>query len=63
MRDSCGISGTGETPNGAKRKEAHRTPRGKRATWSGNQLLPKQQRLRKQLINNNFTYKRMKENV
>ncbi|OOE13814.1 hypothetical protein UN64_00955 [Fictibacillus arsenicus] len=30
---------SGETPNGAKRQEAHRTPRGKRATWSGNQPL------------------------
>ncbi|MDM5316611.1 hypothetical protein QUF49_11450 [Fictibacillus sp. b24] len=30
-----------ETPNGAKRQEAHRTPRGKRATWSGNQPLSK----------------------
>jgi hypothetical protein len=28
----------GETPNGAERQEAHRTPRGKRATWNGNQL-------------------------
>jgi hypothetical protein len=32
MRDSCGISGTGETPKGAKREEAHRTPRGKRVS-------------------------------
>ncbi|RZT16404.1 hypothetical protein EV282_3511 [Fictibacillus sp. BK138] len=39
MRDSCGISGTGETPKGAKRQEARRPPRGKRATWSGNQPL------------------------
>ncbi|MDM5315640.1 hypothetical protein QUF49_06490 [Fictibacillus sp. b24] len=39
MRDSCGTSGQVETPNGAKRQEAHRTPRGKRATWSGNQPL------------------------
>jgi hypothetical protein len=30
-----------ETPNGAERQEAHRSPHGKRATWSGNQLLPK----------------------
>ncbi|RZT21846.1 hypothetical protein EV282_0912 [Fictibacillus sp. BK138] len=30
-----------ETPSGAKRQEAHRTPRGKRAAWSGNQLLLK----------------------
>ncbi|MCM3718175.1 hypothetical protein [Fictibacillus phosphorivorans] len=32
MRDSSGTSGTGETPNGAKRQEAHRTPRGKRVS-------------------------------
>jgi hypothetical protein len=38
VRDSCGTSVTGETPNGAVRQEAHRTPRGKRATWNGNQL-------------------------
>jgi hypothetical protein len=31
VRDSCGISGTGETPKGATREEAHRTPHGKRA--------------------------------
>ncbi|MDM5317713.1 hypothetical protein QUF49_17015 [Fictibacillus sp. b24] len=39
MRDSYGTSGQVETPNGAKRQEAHRTPRGKRAAWSGNQPL------------------------
>jgi hypothetical protein len=39
MRDSYGTSGQVETPNGAKRQEADRTPRGKRAAWSGNQLL------------------------
>ncbi|MDM5315360.1 hypothetical protein QUF49_05085 [Fictibacillus sp. b24] len=39
MRDSYGTSGQVETPNGAKRQEAHRTPRGKRATWSEKQLL------------------------
>jgi hypothetical protein len=33
----------GETPNGAKRQEAHRTPRGKRTTWSGNQPHPRAQ--------------------
>jgi hypothetical protein len=38
---SYGTSGQVETPNGAKRQEAHRTPRGKRAAWSGNQLLSK----------------------
>ncbi|WP_394604422.1 hypothetical protein [Fictibacillus sp. UD] len=32
MRDSYGTSGQVETPNGAKRQEAHRTPRGKRAS-------------------------------
>jgi hypothetical protein len=31
VRDFCGTSGQVETPNGAKRQEAHRTPRGKRA--------------------------------
>ncbi|MDM5318232.1 hypothetical protein QUF49_19730 [Fictibacillus sp. b24] len=41
MRDSCGTSGTGETLKGAKRQGAHRPPRGKRSTWSGNQPLPK----------------------
>jgi hypothetical protein len=41
VRDSYGTSGQVETPSGAKRQEAHRTPRGKRATWSGNQLLTK----------------------
>ncbi|MDM5317870.1 hypothetical protein QUF49_17805 [Fictibacillus sp. b24] len=43
MRDSYGTSGQVETPNGAKRQEAHRTPRGKRASWSGNQLLSEAQ--------------------
>ncbi|MDM5316693.1 hypothetical protein QUF49_11860 [Fictibacillus sp. b24] len=37
MRDSYGTICQVETPNGAKRQEAHRTPHGKRATWSGNQ--------------------------
>ncbi|MFG6496024.1 hypothetical protein P8610_11730 [Fictibacillus sp. UD] len=32
MRDSYGTSGQVETPNGAKRQEAHRKPRGKRAS-------------------------------
>jgi hypothetical protein len=41
VRDSCGISGTGETPPARSGREAHRTPRGKRASWSGNQPLPK----------------------
>ncbi|TKD72028.1 hypothetical protein FBF83_04300 [Pseudalkalibacillus hwajinpoensis] len=37
--DSCGISGTGETPQARLKRaeEAHRPPRGKRASWSGNQ--------------------------
>ncbi|MDM5316631.1 hypothetical protein QUF49_11550 [Fictibacillus sp. b24] len=30
---------SGETTIGAKRQGAHRTPRGKRSTWNGNQLL------------------------
>ncbi|MBH0163924.1 hypothetical protein IHV12_03305 [Fictibacillus sp. 7GRE50] len=29
---------SGETLKGAKRQVAHRLPRGKRATWNGNQL-------------------------
>ncbi|MDM5314656.1 hypothetical protein QUF49_01555 [Fictibacillus sp. b24] len=41
MRDSYGTSGQVETPKGAKRQEAHRTPRGKRAAWSGKQPLSK----------------------
>jgi hypothetical protein len=41
VRDSSGTSGTGETPKGATRQEAHRPPRGKRASWNGSQPLPK----------------------
>ena len=37
VRDSCGICGTGETPQAICAEEAHRPPRGKRASWSGNQ--------------------------
>ncbi|MFG6496644.1 hypothetical protein P8610_14885 [Fictibacillus sp. UD] len=32
MRDSWGISGTGETPKGKSSEVAHRTPPGKRAS-------------------------------
>jgi hypothetical protein len=39
MRDSCGISGTGETSMAQSAEKAHRTPRGKRASWNGNQQL------------------------
>ncbi|OOE14134.1 hypothetical protein UN64_02680 [Fictibacillus arsenicus] len=39
MRDSWGISGTGETPIAQSAEEAHRTPPGKRASCNGNQLL------------------------
>ncbi|WP_394604048.1 hypothetical protein [Fictibacillus sp. UD] len=39
MRDSCGTSGQVETLNGAKRQGAHRSPRGKRSTWSADQPL------------------------
>ncbi|OIK14177.1 hypothetical protein BIV60_12450 [Bacillus sp. MUM 116] len=39
VRDSCGSSGTGETPQEQSDEEAHRPPRGKRASWSGNQPL------------------------
>jgi hypothetical protein len=45
---SCGISGTGETPKGAKRQEAHRLPRGKRAPGAEINHSQKQQGLRKQ---------------
>jgi hypothetical protein len=44
---SCGTSVTGETPNGAVRQEAHRTLRGKRTAWNGNQLLLKTTNLAK----------------
>jgi hypothetical protein len=37
VRDSWGISGTGETPTAQSAEEAHRTPPGKRASWSGDQ--------------------------
>ncbi|AZB41701.1 hypothetical protein CEF21_04970 [Bacillus sp. FJAT-42376] len=40
MRDSCGSSGTGETPQAQSAEEAHRPPRGKRAACSGNQPKP-----------------------
>ncbi|WP_076364824.1 hypothetical protein [Peribacillus simplex] len=32
VRDSCGSSGTGEDPTGVYAEEAHRPPRGKRAS-------------------------------
>ncbi|KZE63701.1 hypothetical protein AWM68_11300 [Fictibacillus phosphorivorans] len=38
-RLSARTSGTGETLFGAKRQVAHRPPRGKRASWNGNQPL------------------------
>ena len=38
MLDSCGTSGTGETPQERNDEEAYRPPRGKRASWSGNEL-------------------------
>jgi hypothetical protein len=38
MRDSCGNSGTVETPQARQADEAQRIPHGKRASWSGNQL-------------------------
>ncbi len=37
MRDPCGSSVTGETPQSRSVEEAHRLPRGKRASCSGNQ--------------------------
>jgi hypothetical protein len=48
VRDSSGISGTGETPNGAKRQEAHRAPRGKRAPGAEINHFQEQQSLLKQ---------------
>ncbi|KIL80367.1 Ribose 5-phosphate isomerase B [Bacillus badius] len=38
--DSCGISGTGETPQAFGAEEAHRPPRGKRSAWNENQRHP-----------------------
>jgi len=47
----CGSSGTGETPQASRAEEAHRQPRGKRASWGCNQPcaipIKKQQSLRK----------------
>ncbi|MDM5315658.1 hypothetical protein QUF49_06580 [Fictibacillus sp. b24] len=57
MRDSYGTSGQVETPNGAERQEAHRTPRGKRASWSGNQLLTKATLYKKQPCKKSFSLK------
>ncbi|OAS84902.1 hypothetical protein A6K24_05165 [Metabacillus litoralis] len=37
VRDSCGSSGTGETPQALRAEEAHRPPHGKQASWSANQ--------------------------
>jgi hypothetical protein len=49
---SCGSSWTGETPQTRSVEEAHRSPRGKRAAWSGNQrtalIGQKQQFIRKE---------------
>ncbi|MFG6496925.1 hypothetical protein P8610_16305 [Fictibacillus sp. UD] len=39
VADSYVTSDQVKTPNGAKRQETHLTPRGKRATWRGNQQL------------------------
>ncbi|MFG6496028.1 hypothetical protein P8610_11750 [Fictibacillus sp. UD] len=35
-----------ETPKGAKRQEAHRTPHGKRATWSEINCLTRDKEMR-----------------
>ncbi|MDM5316891.1 hypothetical protein QUF49_12865 [Fictibacillus sp. b24] len=40
----------GETTKGAKRQGAHRSPRGKRRTRNGNQLLPRATKLVKHFI-------------
>ncbi|MDM5317505.1 hypothetical protein QUF49_15950 [Fictibacillus sp. b24] len=41
MRDSCGTGGRVRHLRVKRSNVAHRLPRGKRATWSGNQLLSK----------------------
>ncbi|MDM5315623.1 hypothetical protein QUF49_06405 [Fictibacillus sp. b24] len=46
MRDSWGSSGTGETQQMQSVKVAHRTPPGKRASWSGNQPLTRDTKLK-----------------
>ncbi|MDM5316038.1 hypothetical protein QUF49_08550 [Fictibacillus sp. b24] len=45
VRDSCGTRGQVETPNGAKRQEAHRTPRGKGVPGTENNHFQIPQRL------------------
>ncbi|MDM5317803.1 hypothetical protein QUF49_17465 [Fictibacillus sp. b24] len=45
-----------ETSNGAKRQKAHRTPRGKRATWSGNQLLLKATMYKKKALTKEYIH-------
>jgi hypothetical protein len=47
VRDSCGISGTGETPNGAKRRGGSPHAPRKASTWSGNQPLPRATKIAK----------------
>ncbi|MDM5317511.1 hypothetical protein QUF49_15980 [Fictibacillus sp. b24] len=41
MRDSCGTGGQVRHLYVKRTNVAHRLPRGKRATWNGNQLLSK----------------------
>ncbi|XIH31010.1 hypothetical protein C1N70_01085 [Cytobacillus firmus] len=63
MRDSYGSSGTGETPQTRSVEEAHRPPRGKRASWSGNQrtisISEKQQFIRKEPIEKTYDNKQV----
>ncbi|MDM5316490.1 hypothetical protein QUF49_10845 [Fictibacillus sp. b24] len=41
MRDSCGTGGQVRHLRVKRLNVAHRLPRGKRAAWNGNHLLPK----------------------
>ncbi|TKD70602.1 hypothetical protein FBF83_08215 [Pseudalkalibacillus hwajinpoensis] len=52
MLDSCGTSGTGETPQARLKRaeDAHRPHQGKRASWSGNQLLLLRQQCQRNYI-------------
>ncbi|PLT27963.1 hypothetical protein CUU66_21115 [Peribacillus deserti] len=53
VRDSCGSSGTGETPQAIRRGGSPHAQR-KASTWNGNQpAIKKQQTLRKEPFENN----------
>jgi hypothetical protein len=53
MRDSCGISETGETPQEQGDEEAHRLPHGKRASCNGKQA-PICKKHPKRIVNHPF---------